>query len=78
MIAAPDLKDASGLRAEECSEKWALVGAVQARVQARAAQDSSPIRRPQVLDWPRRLHSQGQVSRPAEWEHAACASAHRA
>jgi hypothetical protein len=33
MIAALDLKDASGLRAEECSERWALVP---------AAQDSSP------------------------------------
>jgi len=78
MIAALDLKDASGLRAEECSEKWAPVPAAQAQARAAQAQaqDRSPIRRPRVPDWPRRFRS--QAWRPAEWEWSACASAHRA
>jgi hypothetical protein len=42
MIAALDLKDASGLRAEGCQERWAVVPATQAQAQMRVAQDSSP------------------------------------
>jgi len=73
MIAALDLKDASSLRAEECSGKWARVAAAQAR----AAQGSLLNPRLRVLDSPLRF-SQAQASRPAEWELSACASAHRA
>jgi len=78
MIAAL-AKDASGLRAAECSEKWARVRPAQVRpAQVRPAQDLSLNPRLQALDWTRRCRSRAQVSRPGEWAQPACASAHRA